>query len=87
MQPHRNAEEHTAQKKRQATHSQQQDTQNDQRHIVILRKPNQELILADVWCVAGALIDIALGRVADKHPTYVAPPFAIAWCVRVAILV
>src|ERR1039458_2849499 len=87
MQPHRNAEEHPPQKKRQATQSQQQDTQNNQRQIVILRKPNQEPILADAWCVPGTPIDIAVGRVADHHPTDMTPPFAIAWCARVAVLV
>src|SRR5205085_5347551 len=87
MQPNCHAEEHSPQKKWKATESRQQDIHDNKWHIVILREPNQNAILADIGRIPSALVNITMARIAHQHSDDMRPPLTIARRVWIALLI
>ena len=87
MQSERDAEEDAPQKERQSADGEQNDSDDGERDVVILRDPDVEFVARHVRGVTGLIAGVAMQRVAHHHPDDMRPPFAVAGRVRIAFFV
>src|SRR5579863_1999556 len=66
---------------------QQNHSQSNDGHVVILRDPNMKLVFGQIRDVTGQCCRVMMHRFAHQYPTHMGPPLAIHRRMRITLLI